>query len=334
MHAIETFENMAAFASLRQPAWHGLGTVFDRPVTTEEMLSLSHLGGWNLRLENAEDIAGMPFASPTRFVIRDNPFTGEPEVLGTVGGRYAILPNEHALQFLAGMTGNLRWETAGSLKNGTVIFATMADPDDLTLDPNGSADKIRRYFMVTTSHDGSGMVLITEIYLRVECANTLAVAIQGHGPSVRVKHTAKMEDRMRAGAKAIGMLKPHRDAMDAALEKMIQAEMTKDKFWEIVSEDLMPLKGDSKNAVTRRENRLDSIMNIWSNGTGSVGNLENTAYKGWQVLNEAVTWGRTGRMLDTAEGQENYFAAVAGLTDATQREDQTSFNRFLAFATA
>lgn len=331
MHAIETFGNMAAFASLRKPGWHLLGTVFDKPVTTEEMLSLSHLGGWNLRLRNADEVAGMPFATPTRFVIRDNPFTGKPEVLGTVGGYYTILPNEHALQFLAGLTGNLRWETAGSLKNGTVIFATMSDPDSLTLDPNGSADKIDRYFMITTSHNGSGMVLITEVYLRVVCANTLAVAIQGRGPSVQVRHTAKMEDRMKAGAEAIGMLKPHRDAMDRALEQMIQAEMTKDQFFDIVSTEFFPAK-DTKTGQTRRDNALSAVMNIWGNGTESVGNLENTAYKGWQVLNEYVTWGRQGRMLDTSEGQENFFAAVSGLDMTTQQADQKAFSRFLAFA--
>lgn len=333
MHAIETFGKLATFASLREPAWHNLGTVFSDPVTTEEMLSISHLGGWNLRLKGAEEVTGLRFASPTQFVMRDNPFTGAEEVLGTVGGRYTILPNEHALEFLASLTGRMRWETAGSIKNGTVIFATMADPDDLVLDPGGSADRINRYFMITTSHDGSGVVLITEVYLRVVCANTLSVAIQNHGPSVRVKHTAKMEDRMRTGAEAVGLLKPHRDALDLALERMIQAEMTKGQFFDIISEEFFPER-DTKAGQTRRDGVLESAMSIWANGTESVGNLENTAYKGWQVMNELVTWGRSGRSLDTKEGQENYFAAVAGLDPVTQAKDQTAFSRFRAFANA
>ena len=37
-HMLEQYGEMASFASLRQPAWHGLGTVFDEAVTTSEML--------------------------------------------------------------------------------------------------------------------------------------------------------------------------------------------------------------------------------------------------------------------------------------------------------
>ena len=47
----DQYENMATFASLRQPAWHGLGTVFENEVSTEEMLNLSSLAKWNVRLE-------------------------------------------------------------------------------------------------------------------------------------------------------------------------------------------------------------------------------------------------------------------------------------------
>ena len=42
-HMLEQYEDMASFASLRQPAWHGLGTVFDEAVNTSEMLDLAHL---------------------------------------------------------------------------------------------------------------------------------------------------------------------------------------------------------------------------------------------------------------------------------------------------
>lgn len=38
MHDLETFGDEAAFATLREPAWHGLGTVFENEVTTAEML--------------------------------------------------------------------------------------------------------------------------------------------------------------------------------------------------------------------------------------------------------------------------------------------------------
>ena len=51
-HELESVNGQTAFASLRQPAWHGLGTVFEEEVNTGEMLRLAHLDNWNVRLED------------------------------------------------------------------------------------------------------------------------------------------------------------------------------------------------------------------------------------------------------------------------------------------
>ena len=44
-------ESDKSFASFRQPAWHGLGTVFTEEVSTKEMLELANLHDWNVHLE-------------------------------------------------------------------------------------------------------------------------------------------------------------------------------------------------------------------------------------------------------------------------------------------
>ena len=49
-HELEIAQDgTTAFASLREPAWHGLGTVFSEEVTTAKMLELAHLDNWNVR---------------------------------------------------------------------------------------------------------------------------------------------------------------------------------------------------------------------------------------------------------------------------------------------
>ena len=49
---IEIVNGKASYASLRVPAYHNLGTVFQEEVTTAEMLSLANLDNWNVRLED------------------------------------------------------------------------------------------------------------------------------------------------------------------------------------------------------------------------------------------------------------------------------------------
>jgi hypothetical protein len=46
-HELESQNGKASFASFREPAWHGLGTVFTEEKTTSEMLEAASLNGWN-----------------------------------------------------------------------------------------------------------------------------------------------------------------------------------------------------------------------------------------------------------------------------------------------
>ena len=82
-HMLEQYGDMASFASLREPAWHGLGTVFDHEVTASEMLSLAHLDNWNVRCEEVS----LPGRSHRNYfaTVRTNPFDGENDVLGVEG---------------------------------------------------------------------------------------------------------------------------------------------------------------------------------------------------------------------------------------------------------
>ena len=50
-HMLEQYGEMASFASKRQPAWHGLGTVFEDEKTTSEMLEAANLSNWDVRQE-------------------------------------------------------------------------------------------------------------------------------------------------------------------------------------------------------------------------------------------------------------------------------------------
>ena len=144
-HELEIGSNgEVAFASLREPAWHNLGTVFQEEVNTNEMLKLAHLDNWNVRLEDVALPDGFSSDKSYSFVTRTNPFdNSQNDVLGVVGERYVPLQNEDLFSFGDNLLdGGGRWETAGSIKNGRVVFGSIALRDSITLDPNGRADKI------------------------------------------------------------------------------------------------------------------------------------------------------------------------------------------------
>ena len=86
-HEIETYEDQAAFVSVRQDAWHQLGTVVPNELTAEEALRYAHLSNWNVRKEPL--FIGNGTEVQDRFAtVRDNPFIeGQVDILGVVGSK-------------------------------------------------------------------------------------------------------------------------------------------------------------------------------------------------------------------------------------------------------
>lgn len=327
--AVETYEKMAAFASLRIPAWHGLGTVFDKPVTTAQMLDLAHMSGWNMRFVDAAEV--MPdysFVKDTLHVVRDNPFDKKrKDVLGTVGGRYRIFSNEEIFDFGDSLTSKRRrWETAGSINGGTTVFATLVQTDDIVLDPKGSNDTIRKYLMLCSSHDGSSTMVAKKVNTRVVCQNTLNIALGEKGDEFRIRHTQGMDTKLADAKAALGFAEVYDAEFEAEVKAMFEAQMTKDQFWELVK-GIMPEPDDNtRGRQTKWETKTQDIMWLWENGTGTVDNLPDSPWKALNVLTEHNQWFRQIR----SGNAENFLAAGAGFDNVTNAYRDNLFARVKA----
>ena len=55
-HEIEVINGEASFVSFREPAWHGLGTVFTEEKTTSEMLEAANLNDWKVIRIRADSV--------------------------------------------------------------------------------------------------------------------------------------------------------------------------------------------------------------------------------------------------------------------------------------
>jgi hypothetical protein len=138
-HELETQNGVASFASFREPAWHGLGTVFTEEKTTAEMLAAANLSNWNVRLEDVNIPSHLSSDKNYQYVVRTNPTDNtQTDVLGVVGERYHVLQNEDLFSFGDNiLDGGGRWETAGSIRGGRVVFGSLALERETVLDPNG-----------------------------------------------------------------------------------------------------------------------------------------------------------------------------------------------------
>ncbi|AXH49321.1 hypothetical protein HWB76_gp079 [Streptomyces phage Blueeyedbeauty] len=337
MDAVEKYKNMAAFASLRRNAWWDLegAHTFDKPVTTSEMLDLAHLSNWNLRMEVLD--TGEYCDRVEYKVLRDNPFMGRVERLGIVGTRYKLFSNEELFAFGDNLTNQRRrWETAGSLFGGRTVFATLADTEDIVLDPKGAGDRIKKYLMLTTSHDGSGKIVAKKVNTRVECANTLNMAMRENGAEFSIRHTQKLEGRLAEAKLALGFADDYDAEFEEAMKVLYAKDMTLSQFERIVLAEFPEPDAEKKGAVTRWENKVDDIKSVWRGSSRSMDNLPNNAYKGLQVLSEHNQWFRGIRKDSETEtpNVENFLAAGMGFDKPTNDFRNRVFGRMMEFATS
>ena len=290
-----------SFASLREPAWHGLGTVFQDEVTTAEMLSTANLSNWNVRLEDLEIPSHLQSDKSYQYVIRTNPFdNSQTDVLGVVGERYVPLQNEDLFTFGdAILDGGGRWETAGSLRGGRVVFGSLALERETVLDPSGVADKIKTYLLVNTSHDGSVAIQASVTPVRVVCANTLAVALQstrkknGVKQSFKIRHTQSAEGKVQQAREALQVANAYMDEFSKMAQAMIEKEITAQQFNDIVLAAYPKPDEAKKGAVSKWTTKVDTINDIY---TGEFnGMIAGTAWGAWNALTERIDWYRGGK---------------------------------------
>jgi phage/plasmid-like protein (TIGR03299 family) len=331
-HDLETVNGQTAFASLREPAWHGLGTVFEEEVTTKQMLKLAHLDNWNVRLEDVAVPDGFESDKGYSFVTRTNPFNRDQnDILGVVGERYVPLQNEDLFEFGDLMLdGGGRWETAGSIKGGRQVFGSIALERETVLDPSGVSDKVNTYLLVNTSHDGSVAIQASITPVRVVCANTLNLALgrgnRGVKQSFKIRHTATASGRVQQAREALGLANAYMDEFDKMAKAMIETEISKAKFDEIVALAYPMPEKDSKGSLKKWASKIDLINEIY---VGDYNNtIAGTAWGTFNALTERLDWYRSARGGNT----EAMLASASGFDPALTAEKNRLMNLVLASA--
>jgi len=321
-HELETQNGVASFASLREPAWHGLGTVFTEEKTTSEMLVAANLNNWNVRLEDMPIPSHLSSDKEYQYVVRTNPTDKtQTDILGVVGERYHVLQNEDLFSFGDNiLDGGGRWETAGSLKGGRQVFGSLALERETVLDPNGVADVVKTYLLINTSHDGSIAIQASITPVRVVCANTLNVALNrtkkkdGVKQSFKIRHTQTANGKVAIARQTLGLANAYMDEFDKMAHAMIAKEISAKDFNDIILAAYPKPDKDTKGAVKKWENKVDMINDIY---TGEYnGMISGNAWGAFNALTERLDWYRSAR----GGNNESILASASGFDPAINAE--------------
>lgn len=192
--------------SVRETPWHGLGTVLtDSPDNAHDAAVQGGLA-WSVNLRPLFLSDGRQVDSQA--VVRSS----DSSILGVVGARWTPLQNADAFAWFDPFTksGQASYTTAGSLCGGRrvwILAELNRRPVEIV-----SGDAVRKFLLLSNSHDGSLAVSVGFTPIRVVCANTLAMA---HGDKasqlIRLRHT-------RGLAPALDEVRDVINAADACFE--------------------------------------------------------------------------------------------------------------------
>ena len=301
-HNLETNGNEVAFALRGAPAWHNLANrIFtqDEEVTTATMLEEAKLANWNVRLSPLTDHISESWndVSNASLVIRDNPFNKEIDVLATVGKRYKPVQNEELFAFADAIhdaNADCRWESAGSLKKGKVVFGTVDIPRTMVLDPQGANDETKLYLIVWTSHDGSVAVQAAVTPVRVVCQNTLNLAMRNAKQSFKIRHTQSVEGRIQVARETLGLALGYFDEFEVQAKALYSQAITDAEFSKLIQTIYPKPEKDAKGAIKKWENKVVLLDDLYHNSPTNA-TIKGTKWGAFNALTERLDYYRSGR---------------------------------------
>jgi phage/plasmid-like protein (TIGR03299 family) len=301
-HNLEMENGEVAFALRGAPAWHNLANrIFtqDEEVTTSTMLEEAKLANWNVRLSPLTDHISDTWndVSNASLVIRDNPFNGGTDVLATVGKRYKPVQNEELFQFADAIhdaNADCRWESAGSLKKGKVVFGTVDIPRTMVLDPQGANDATKLYLIVWTSHDGSVAVQAAVTPVRVVCQNTLNLAMRNAKQSFKIRHTQSVEGRIQVARETLGLALGYFDEFEKEAQELFSQSITDAEFSKLIQTIYPKPDKDLKGAMKKWENKVVLLDDLYHNSPTNA-TIKGTKWGAFNALTERLDYYRSGR---------------------------------------
>lgn len=297
MHAIEINKNtgQAAAAFAREAAWHRLGTVTEDAMTAEEALKTAHLDGWEVETMPLVTAAhdGSPLLVPNRFAtVRKSPWTdGQSDPLGIVGGDYEPIQNEDAFAWLNNLAdqSGAKFVSAGSLFDGARVFVAMEMEEQIKI---GGEDAFGQYLSAVTSHDGSLALTTLVTPIRIVCQNTASLALKSAQVTHKVRHTGSIEGRVQEARDVLGITLGYADAFTAAMEDLLDREMTNDAFDALIAKEFLPLAENAPHGtLTRVEAQRNDLTALFRKAdTQDFG--RGTRYAAFNAITEWSEWVR------------------------------------------
>lgn len=188
-HELEFVNGQAQMAFVGETPWHGLGVQVSDDLAPAEMMKAAGVDWRVQEVESFVEFNGQKVPTGMKALVRET----DGRVLTQVGKGWHPVQNEEAFEFFKDFTdaGKMKMHTAGSLKNGEIIWALAKVDDDFEL---FNGDKVESYLLFSNPHQYGKTIDIRFTPIRVVCNNTLTLSLsQTAENSVRLNHRRQFD---------------------------------------------------------------------------------------------------------------------------------------------
>lgn len=268
--------NAQGFWDERKVPWHGLGTAVAGALKSDEALKMAGLD-WDVLVGDA--ILRTPDGQLIETEEKGTYRSTDLKPLGVVSDQYTVVQNRDAFAFTDALiaTGDVTYETAGSLDGGKKVFLLANLPEVSIL-----GDAVVPYILFSNSHDGSSAVRVTATPVRVVCQNTLNMALSGADRIWSFVHRGDIESKIHEAQMTLSNMKEYIGALNQHAEILVRKRISSADM-KLILDQMFPVPEEDIHTKTKLNNLVKLRNNFFkAYDADDLADFKGTA---WGVMN-------------------------------------------------
>lgn len=251
-HMLEMIDGKAQMAYTGDVPWHGLGVKVSNDLTPAQMLKAAGLDWTVDPVELFAEVGSKRLPTGHRALVRSS----DQRVIEVITDDWNPVQNEAAFEFFNDFVahGDMSMETAGSLKDGKIVWALAKVKESFDL--FGGKDRVDAYLHFTNPHQYGQSIDVRFTPIRVVCNNTLTLSLNQKSKNmVKVSHRREFDpDQVK---EALGIAKQklakYKEMAEFLSQKQYSNENVVDYFKRIFP--VLTAKTDSKKELSNSAER-------------------------------------------------------------------------------
>jgi len=249
------------FLGNREPAWHGLGTVFTESLTAVDAIQKAECDYQVIKSQLMASVS-TPFGDhlielDDKFSLMREPTKDDDQYrhFGYCTKSYEILDNLELGRALDVLTDRWPVETVGALGKGETLFISL-DAGEIEI----GGEEVHQYFLFTDTKTGKKKARFMFTPVRVVCQNTLVMGEREAQINAEISHRKGAGHQVQFRLDLIDCLLKTQSISIESLRKMAAVEISNEKAMGIIAQ-AYPLPPQPKDVVYL-ENEEETRKNL------------------------------------------------------------------------